>query len=402
MVDELVARIRAHDEFGRRLQWLGGIDDGELTWLYQNAFLSVTPSLYEGLGVPVIEALSHGCPTLSSTGGALPEAGTGFSELFDPDDRESLTAMVARHLDDDDYHSDQVELAFEYSPPTWVHHPHRGQRHPNHDRHSVHVSQGPDKFSNMHNANRIANPDRPPSNGSGGDSRRGRCGDPVPPTIRPLAGRGPFGEHRDAADRRHLHRPPPGWAPASLRLPAPLLGRSVRRFRLVGPGHVRSVLGPHSAISLSGQQRVAARSDGGRLGIRRTGLLVMAVGAVMPFAIRYGSEARMYAIVTFLSTVGYLLVDDLLLRAARRIQTADHGCRGVTRRRRPVVDPLLVDVAARCRRPGGSLAGVARDRPREAGRSQVPGRLADRRRDSLHPMAIGASLSVQPHRNTLG
>ncbi|MGB6059461.1 MAG: glycosyltransferase family 1 protein [Microthrixaceae bacterium] len=120
MVDELVARIRGHEEFGHRLQWLGGIDDGELTWLYQNAFLSVAPSLYEGLGVPVIEALGHGCPTLSSTGGALPEAGTGFSELFDPDDGESLTAMVAKHLDDDAYHSDRVELASRYIPPTWV------------------------------------------------------------------------------------------------------------------------------------------------------------------------------------------------------------------------------------------------------------------------------------------
>lgn len=120
MVDDLVARIRTHEEFGHRLQWLGGIDDGELTWLYENAFLSITPSLYEGLGVPVIEALHHGCPTLSSTGGALPEAGTGFSELFDPHDTESLATMVLRHLEDASYHANQVELASQYIPPTWV------------------------------------------------------------------------------------------------------------------------------------------------------------------------------------------------------------------------------------------------------------------------------------------
>lgn len=120
MVDDLVARIRGHEEFGQRLLWLGGIDDGELTWLYQNAFLSVAASLYEGLGVPVIEALHNGCPTLSSTGGALPEAGTGFSELFDPKDRSALVEMVARHLDDGGYHADRVELASRYPPPTWV------------------------------------------------------------------------------------------------------------------------------------------------------------------------------------------------------------------------------------------------------------------------------------------
>ncbi len=120
MVDDLVARIRGHQEFGRRLMWLGGIDDSELTWLYRNAFLSIAPSLYEGLGVPVIEALHHGCPTLSSTGGAQPEAGAGRSELFDPTDASSLAEMVVRHLDDPDYHSDRVELASGYVPPTWV------------------------------------------------------------------------------------------------------------------------------------------------------------------------------------------------------------------------------------------------------------------------------------------
>ncbi|HTO00847.1 MAG TPA: glycosyltransferase family 39 protein, partial [Microthrixaceae bacterium] len=83
---------------------------------------------------------------------------------------------------------------------------------------------------------------------------------------------------------------------------------------------VRAMSGVFSVLTLPllylAGTRVAERSDAERLGRHRTGLLVMAVGAAMPFAIRYGSEARMYAIVSFLSAIGYLLVDELL--SARR------------------------------------------------------------------------------------
>ncbi|MGB6059460.1 MAG: glycosyltransferase family 39 protein, partial [Microthrixaceae bacterium] len=79
---------------------------------------------------------------------------------------------------------------------------------------------------------------------------------------------------------------------------------------------VRAMSGVFSVLTLPllyiAGARVAERSDAGPLGRRRTGLLVMSVGAAMPFAIRYGSEARMYSIVILLGTAGYLLVDDLL------------------------------------------------------------------------------------------
>ena len=120
MVDDLVARIRSHPEFERRLMWFGGIDDAELSWLYQHAFLSVAPSKYEGLGVPVLEALAHGCPTIASTGGAQPEAGAGSTELFDPEDVEALTALIRAHLDDAAHHAAMVERAQRYTPPSWT------------------------------------------------------------------------------------------------------------------------------------------------------------------------------------------------------------------------------------------------------------------------------------------
>lgn len=119
LVGDLVKRIRNHPDRDRRLLWFGGISDAQLAWLYQHAFLSLCPSRYEGLGVPVMEALHHGCPTLCATTGALPEAGAGFTEDIDPDDLDGLVALVGRHLDDPDHHRAQRERVAGYRAPSW-------------------------------------------------------------------------------------------------------------------------------------------------------------------------------------------------------------------------------------------------------------------------------------------
>ena len=66
-----------------------------------------------------MEALHHGCPTISSTGGALPEAGAGLSELFEPHDVDALVGLLARHLDDPEHHAAQRAAAASYAGPTW-------------------------------------------------------------------------------------------------------------------------------------------------------------------------------------------------------------------------------------------------------------------------------------------
>lgn len=120
MVDELVARIRRHPERGRRLDWLGGVDDEQLAWLYDHAFLVVAPSFYEGFGVPVVEALARGCAVIVSTGGAQPEAAGGATELFEPEDVDGLAALVERHLVDPDHHAALTRRAALHQSPTWA------------------------------------------------------------------------------------------------------------------------------------------------------------------------------------------------------------------------------------------------------------------------------------------
>lgn len=64
-------------------------------------------------------------------------------------------------------------------------------------------------------------------------------------------------------------------------------------------------------------RRVGARLGAEGLGARRTGLITAAIWAMLPFAVRYGSETRMYALVSLLVLVGYLLMDNLLGRPRR-------------------------------------------------------------------------------------
>ena len=58
---------------GTNTQFLGYVTDGELRALYENAACFVYPSLYEGFGLPPIEAMSCGCPVIASHCSALPE-----------------------------------------------------------------------------------------------------------------------------------------------------------------------------------------------------------------------------------------------------------------------------------------------------------------------------------------
>jgi glycosyltransferase involved in cell wall biosynthesis len=72
----------------------GYVTDGELRWLYENAMCFVYPSLYEGFGLPPLEAMACGCPTVVSNTASLPEV-CGDAVLYcDPRDPNGLAATI--------------------------------------------------------------------------------------------------------------------------------------------------------------------------------------------------------------------------------------------------------------------------------------------------------------------
>jgi glycosyltransferase involved in cell wall biosynthesis len=58
------------------------------------------PSITEGFGLPVLEAMQSGCPVVASTGGALPETAGGAALLVDPLDTQGWVAALSQVLDD--------------------------------------------------------------------------------------------------------------------------------------------------------------------------------------------------------------------------------------------------------------------------------------------------------------
>ncbi len=66
------------------------ITEDELIWYYKNAFCLALPSLYEGFGIPILEAMSYDCPTVVSMTSSLPEIGGDASLYFDPTNSDDL------------------------------------------------------------------------------------------------------------------------------------------------------------------------------------------------------------------------------------------------------------------------------------------------------------------------
>jgi len=82
------------------VRYLGHVDDATLSALYGSAALLAFPSLYEGFGLPLLEAMAHGVPAVIGNAGALPELGDGAAILVDPQDVTSIAAGLERLLAD--------------------------------------------------------------------------------------------------------------------------------------------------------------------------------------------------------------------------------------------------------------------------------------------------------------
>jgi glycosyltransferase involved in cell wall biosynthesis len=90
----------------RVIQLVG--DDQLLADAYAHATALLYPSLYEGFGLPILEAMAHGCPVICSNTSSLPEVGGDAAVYFDPDDGHSFQQALEKVVYSAQFRSDQV------------------------------------------------------------------------------------------------------------------------------------------------------------------------------------------------------------------------------------------------------------------------------------------------------
>jgi alpha-1,3-rhamnosyl/mannosyltransferase len=98
---DIEARIRKHEERGE-VRWLGYVPAAILPMLYSGASMLVYPSLYEGFGLPVLEAMASGIPVITSNRASLPEVAGDVGFTLDPQDVDGLRARMRSLIEDKD------------------------------------------------------------------------------------------------------------------------------------------------------------------------------------------------------------------------------------------------------------------------------------------------------------
>ncbi|WP_457330915.1 glycosyltransferase family 4 protein [Rhizobacter sp. P5_C2] len=83
-----------------RIVRTGPVSDGQLKSLYANALAFVFPSLYEGFGLPPLEAMSLDCPVVASNAASIPEVCGDAAVYFDPTSITDMAGAIARVVDD--------------------------------------------------------------------------------------------------------------------------------------------------------------------------------------------------------------------------------------------------------------------------------------------------------------
>jgi glycosyltransferase involved in cell wall biosynthesis len=105
---------------GARVIWLGSVDDSSLEALYRGAWMTAYPSLAEGYGLPVAEALARGKICLAAPSGGIAEVSADLIDMIDPHDPQSVVDRVSFYAaNPSELAAREAAIAERYRPTGW-------------------------------------------------------------------------------------------------------------------------------------------------------------------------------------------------------------------------------------------------------------------------------------------
>ena len=120
LTSDLQYMIEHDNTLQDRIKILEDTSDSELNWLYANCLFTITPSFYEGWGLPVVESLANGKVTISSNTSSMPEAGDEFADYFSPYSVLELSKLVTKYMNKDIRTAREKFIKNNYKPYSWT------------------------------------------------------------------------------------------------------------------------------------------------------------------------------------------------------------------------------------------------------------------------------------------
>ena len=96
-----------------KVLFIDSASDEDLPSFYKSAKMFVLPSLYEGFGLPILEAMQNGCPVITSNISSLPEAGGDAALYVDPENVEDIKEKMEKLLSDEGLRKEMIEKGYQ-------------------------------------------------------------------------------------------------------------------------------------------------------------------------------------------------------------------------------------------------------------------------------------------------